>query len=224
MRNSFFPERYAECSHQIESDQRLDAYPTAIEAVFSTIPHTDIFFQQILVATKVLRVALHTMDQTLIDCSLNTIDVGNNQQFALSSPLSAPDSIPSWHATTRMSTEKSSVCVKDPSKASYESSVESTTPEAVTEAQGIRLATQKNIRTRSFTSDVGGFRCWEHQCNGRSFTTRGNLVRHCVERSEARRTYACARCGAKFSRLTARNQHITKKRCGRRPTIDYSST
>lgn len=58
-------------------------------------------------------------------------------------------------------------------------------------------------------------RCWEHGCNGRQFSTVGNLVRHCREKSEQRPQRKCPRCGALFSRTTARNQHLAKNACNR---------
>lgn len=58
-------------------------------------------------------------------------------------------------------------------------------------------------------------RCWEHGCNGRAFSTRSNLIRHQIEKSQARRTCKCPRCGAVFSRTSARNQHVAKRSCNR---------
>jgi len=57
--------------------------------------------------------------------------------------------------------------------------------------------------------------CWEHGCNGRSFTTRSNLRRHQREKSRARPVCQCPRCGAIFSRTTARNTHIARGSCNR---------
>lgn len=162
--------------------------------------------------------------RTLTDCSLDATDAGDEQQSAMAGPSSAPESLLSWHVSMPMSTVKSSARVNDPSEGSCQLSFQPGIPETTSRAQSTRLAIQKTTRTRSATSDVGKFCCWEHGCNGRRFATRGNLVRHCVERSESRRSYGCARCGAKFSRVTARNQHITKKRCGRRRDLDHSST
>ena len=57
--------------------------------------------------------------------------------------------------------------------------------------------------------------CWEHGCNGRKFTTRSNLGRHQREKSWARPACHCPRCGAIFSRTTARNTHVARGSCNR---------
>ncbi|KAF2463975.1 uncharacterized protein BDR25DRAFT_319573 [Lindgomyces ingoldianus] len=58
-------------------------------------------------------------------------------------------------------------------------------------------------------------RCWKHGCNGKSFSTRSNLLRHHVEKGKARPKFTCPVCGAFFSRATARNQHVEKRSCNR---------
>lgn len=69
------------------------------------------------------------------------------------------------------------------------------------------------------SEDDAELRCWEHGCNGRRFSTRGNLVRHQRERADREANhYAkafCPSCGAFFSRTTARNKHIVNQSCGR---------
>ncbi|CRG92917.1 hypothetical protein PISL3812_09997 [Talaromyces islandicus] len=50
--------------------------------------------------------------------------------------------------------------------------------------------------------------CWDHGCNGREFSTFSNLYRHTRERSEAAIKPQCSRCGAVFTRKTARNKHM----------------
>jgi uncharacterized C2H2 Zn-finger protein len=57
--------------------------------------------------------------------------------------------------------------------------------------------------------------CWEHGCNGRKFTTASNLRRHRREKSRARPECRCPRCGAVFSRTTARNTHMERGSCNR---------
>ncbi|KAI5468184.1 hypothetical protein BGZ63DRAFT_333783, partial [Mariannaea sp. PMI_226] len=57
--------------------------------------------------------------------------------------------------------------------------------------------------------------CWEHGCNGRRFTTPSNLRRHKREKSRARPVCRCPRCGASFSRTTARNTHVLRGSCNR---------
>ncbi|KAJ5162338.1 hypothetical protein N7492_007730 [Penicillium capsulatum] len=57
--------------------------------------------------------------------------------------------------------------------------------------------------------------CWDHGCNGKVFSSWSNLRRHQRERaSQAPKCY-CPRCGAHFSRTTARNQHLAKMSCKR---------
>ncbi|KAH6719179.1 hypothetical protein DL95DRAFT_411001 [Leptodontidium sp. 2 PMI_412] len=57
--------------------------------------------------------------------------------------------------------------------------------------------------------------CWDHGCNGRGFTTSSNLARHRREYSDKRPTYYCPKCGAFFSRKTARNTHVENQSCTR---------
>ncbi|KAL3426497.1 hypothetical protein PVAG01_00006 [Phlyctema vagabunda] len=57
--------------------------------------------------------------------------------------------------------------------------------------------------------------CREHGCNGRIFTTSSNLARHKREHSANRPTYYCPKCGAFFSRKTARNTHLENGSCTR---------
>lgn len=58
-------------------------------------------------------------------------------------------------------------------------------------------------------------RCWEHGCNGRRFSTRGNFVRHQKERANRGTKVLCPACGAIFSRTTARDKHLINQSCGR---------
>nr|POF04276.1 hypothetical protein CFP56_22031 [Quercus suber] len=50
--------------------------------------------------------------------------------------------------------------------------------------------------------------CFEHGCSGRVFSSWSNLRRHQRERSRQASQCFCPRCGAHFSRTTARKQHI----------------
>jgi hypothetical protein len=59
--------------------------------------------------------------------------------------------------------------------------------------------------------------CWEHGCNGRQFSTFSNLKRHQREKSGAGAKSYCPRCGADFTRNTARNLHIEKCKSGEHP-------
>nr|POE96953.1 hypothetical protein CFP56_63778 [Quercus suber] len=64
--------------------------------------------------------------------------------------------------------------------------------------------------------------CWEHGCNGRQFSTFSNLLRHQREKSGTASKSSCPRCGAEFTRTTARNGHLAHDKCTkqRRPSDD----
>ena len=55
--------------------------------------------------------------------------------------------------------------------------------------------------------------CWEHGCNGRYFSTFSNLLRHQREKSGTAAKSSCPRCGAVFTRTTARNGHVDNEKC-----------
>lgn len=55
--------------------------------------------------------------------------------------------------------------------------------------------------------------CWEHGCNGRQFSTFSNLLRHQREKSGTASKSYCPRCGAEFTRTTARNGHLQHDKC-----------
>ncbi|ETS86319.1 hypothetical protein PFICI_00147 [Pestalotiopsis fici W106-1] len=94
----------------------------------------------------------------------------------------------------------------DPIVSSYQEQATST----ATPSQGPVIASGQVIQQ----SDAD-LRCWEHGCNGRKFTNRSNLRRHLREKSTARPTCRCPRCGATFSRTTARNVHVARGSCNR---------
>ncbi|GAM84987.1 hypothetical protein ANO11243_029900 [Dothideomycetidae sp. 11243] len=56
-------------------------------------------------------------------------------------------------------------------------------------------------------------RCWDHGCNGRRFSSIGNLVRHIKEQNGPRARFECRRCGQTFTRSTARSMHVKRGRC-----------
>ncbi|KEQ60464.1 uncharacterized protein M437DRAFT_28542, partial [Aureobasidium melanogenum CBS 110374] len=56
-------------------------------------------------------------------------------------------------------------------------------------------------------------RCFDHGCNGRSFSSRSNLRRHQRERARLTRILPCPLCGAKFYRRWTRNQHVLRASC-----------
>ncbi|KAG9248448.1 hypothetical protein BJ878DRAFT_488344 [Calycina marina] len=55
--------------------------------------------------------------------------------------------------------------------------------------------------------------CWEHGCNGRTFSTFSNLLRHQREKSGQATKSSCPNCGAEFTRTTARNGHMAHEKC-----------
>lgn len=55
--------------------------------------------------------------------------------------------------------------------------------------------------------------CWEHGCNGRKFSTFSNLLRHQREKSGTASKSYCPKCGAEFTRTTARNGHLAHDKC-----------
>lgn len=57
--------------------------------------------------------------------------------------------------------------------------------------------------------------CWDHGCNGRQFSTFSNLLRHQREKSGMAAKSTCPRCGAEFTRTTARNGHVAEGKCTR---------
>lgn len=57
--------------------------------------------------------------------------------------------------------------------------------------------------------------CWDHGCNGREFSTSSNLLRHQREKDGTAAKSQCPDCGAEFTRTTARNGHITNKKCSK---------
>jgi hypothetical protein len=69
------------------------------------------------------------------------------------------------------------------------------------------------------TSPSMQYACWQHGCNGRTFTTLSNYRRHCKERSFRYARPQCPRCGQQFSREAARDTHYNQQRC-RMASID----
>ncbi|PNS21925.1 hypothetical protein CAC42_523 [Sphaceloma murrayae] len=57
--------------------------------------------------------------------------------------------------------------------------------------------------------------CWEHGCNGRKFSTFSNLLRHQREKSGTASKSYCPKCGAEFTRTTARNGHLAHDKCSK---------
>jgi hypothetical protein len=149
-------------------------------------------------------------------CSSDAISDIEECQASTTIPLSVLPGILSGHNRTATS-YKDSFAFPKPLEESFQFPLPSEVSGMLSEEKTSRDATIKLKRTRSDsledTSDE--FCCWKHGCEGKRFSTRGNLVRHCLERSKARYRYHCTQCGAEFSRSSARDKHITMRRCNR---------
>lgn len=55
--------------------------------------------------------------------------------------------------------------------------------------------------------------CWDHGCSGRQFSTFSNLLRHQREKMGPSQCFNCHRCGAEFTRKTARDGHLAHDYC-----------
>ena len=60
-------------------------------------------------------------------------------------------------------------------------------------------------------------RCYNHGCNGRTFSSKGNYQRHLKEQNGAAPKFLCPTCGRMFSRSSARNKHYKEQRCFNAP-------
>jgi hypothetical protein len=67
-------------------------------------------------------------------------------------------------------------------------------------------------RARTVTSDQSLPRCWEHGCNGRTFSCAENYRRHIRERSGGSRAQ-CPGCHHQFSRKSNLDAHIASGKC-----------
>lgn len=70
---------------------------------------------------------------------------------------------------------------------------------------------QSNAYHKEMTSESQKYRCWDHNCSGRTFSTLGNYRRHIRERSGKAKTFLCQDCRRLFTRSTALNSH--RRRC-----------
>lgn len=57
------------------------------------------------------------------------------------------------------------------------------------------------------------YQCWQHGCNGRSFTNLNNYRRHLIEKAGTYVKATCPTCRREFSRASARDNHCALKRC-----------
>lgn len=84
------------------------------------------------------------------------------------------------------------------------------------------ISTRQQVPRNSSDSQVRGVvnqkpkpQCWEHGCNGREFSTFSNLLRHQREKSGTAAKSYCPKCGAEFTRTTARNGHLAHEKCSK---------
>ncbi|KAF1839662.1 hypothetical protein BDW02DRAFT_5526 [Decorospora gaudefroyi] len=102
----------------------------------------------------------------------------------------------------------------------YESSQSAPTPPSgAVPALSSSPGTQSNSVMPRVLNSRPKPQCWEHGCNGRQFSTFSNLLRHQREKSGTASKSSCPRCGAEFTRTTARNGHMAHDKCKpRRPS------
>ncbi|KAH8625191.1 hypothetical protein IG631_20656 [Alternaria alternata] len=62
------------------------------------------------------------------------------------------------------------------------------------------------------TSSSGDYRCYQHGCGGRRFSSSENYRRHMRERSRSDATI-CPFCSTLFTRKSNRDNHVRKRRC-----------
>lgn len=78
--------------------------------------------------------------------------------------------------------------------------------------QVLDVSPEVHVRERSQIT-AASIRCYRHRCNGRSFSSLGNYMRHLREKSGRAKSFTCERCRQKFTRSTAKNKHIKERRC-----------
>lgn len=65
-------------------------------------------------------------------------------------------------------------------------------------------------------SDESEIRCWNHNCDGRRFSSMGNYRRHLREKAGNAKRHQCQDCGRFFTRSTSRNTHRQLGTCRKR--------
>lgn len=80
---------------------------------------------------------------------------------------------------------------------------------------GAEYPTTSFVATSRPSVDSGDrqIRCWEHGCDGRTFSTRSNLSRHQREKANQTPSFSCPKCGVTFRRRTAAKRHQEAERC-----------
>jgi hypothetical protein len=72
---------------------------------------------------------------------------------------------------------------------------------------------QPSAHYKEMKSESVKLRCWNHNCNGRTFSSLGNYRRHIREKSGNAKTFLCQNCGRLFTRSTALNSHHQNQKC-----------
>ncbi|KAH8701703.1 hypothetical protein BGW36DRAFT_103081 [Talaromyces proteolyticus] len=72
---------------------------------------------------------------------------------------------------------------------------------------------QHEAKHRKKKSDPLDIRCWNHNCDGRRFSSLGNYRRHLREKEGNAKMFRCQDCGRLFTRSTARNFHRQSGTC-----------
>lgn len=75
------------------------------------------------------------------------------------------------------------------------------------------IGSERLLSNTPQSSQQSKLRCFDHGCNGRSFSCQANLLRHRKEQSAEAKTFHCRRCSRPFTRATARNLHEKRRTC-----------
>ncbi|KAL4738909.1 hypothetical protein BDV11DRAFT_188720 [Aspergillus similis] len=84
--------------------------------------------------------------------------------------------------------------------------------------QGQEPSRRKNVFMDAISDADTTFRCWDHGCEGRKFSSVGNYRRHLREKNGQAKMHPCPDCGRVFTRSTARNFHRQSGTCGLSPS------
>lgn len=134
----------------------------------------------------------------------------SDQDISQVSPSTIPNSLRPW-----LDAQIEAAARRILSERCTPSSFRSSSPTPCTPAVTGRRRSS-HTHAHSPNPDTQSLRCWDHSdCNGRKFSTHGNLVRHKRERAQQLAKVYCPKCGANFSRTTARDKHILNQSCSR---------
>lgn len=77
----------------------------------------------------------------------------------------------------------------------------------------VLAAMNANASTSAAHTTSRDLRCWEHNCNGRKFSTLSNLARHQREKAGDRMVYVCQKCRTSFVRRSTLQDHLSRRTC-----------